>query len=200
MEPVVQATQAPPSADAEHLPRSSTSARWVAAGSAVVVGIGLGLLGTALVAPGQSLAVPTAIVAAVGGGVVLVAWVVASFRASRQAGWVFAVGVAAVTVMACIWTFEFTLPAAIEWSNATAQAQDTFNRLQHAVGKQPWHSAAAALYRPRQRFDWSASGALQGMRRLDARGTCPDVRLQRSGHDWRSRLHRPTVGVLRRRM
>jgi hypothetical protein len=129
---MVQATEAPPSAGVEHLPGSSSSARWVAAGAAVVIGIALGLLGTVLVAPGQSLAVPTAIVGAVGGGIVLVSWVVASFRARRQAGWVLAVGVAVVTVLACLWTFEFALPAAIEWSNATAQAQDTFNRLQHS--------------------------------------------------------------------
>jgi hypothetical protein len=130
MDAVVQATQAPPSANAEHLHSSSLSARWVAAGAAVVIGVGLGLLGTVLVAPGQSLVVPTAIVAAVGGGIVLVAWVVASFRARRQAGWVFAVGVAVVTVLACVWAFEFALPAAIEWSNATAQAHETFTRLQ----------------------------------------------------------------------
>ncbi len=132
MEFVVQATQARTSADAEQLPGSSSSARWVAGGAAAFIGIALAALGTVLVTPGQSLAVPTAIVAAVGGGIVLVSWVVASFRARRQAGWLLAVGTAAVTVLACLWTFEFALPAGIEWSNATAQAQDTFNRLQHA--------------------------------------------------------------------
>jgi hypothetical protein len=129
---VVQAIQGAASADTEHLPGSSSSARWVAAGAVALIGIALGALGTVLVTPGQSLAVPTAIVAAVGGGIVLVSWVVASFRARRQAGWVLAVGAAVVTVLACLWTFEFALPAAIEWSNATAQAQDTFNSLQHA--------------------------------------------------------------------
>jgi hypothetical protein len=98
----------------------------------VVIGITLGAIGTELVTPGQSLAVPTAIVAVVGGGIVLVSWVVASFRAARQAGWILAVGAAVVTVLACLWTFEFAIPAGIEWSNATAQAQDVFNRLQHS--------------------------------------------------------------------
>lgn len=133
MEGVVQAAQAPTSAEAELLHGASSSERWVAAGAAVFIGIGLGVLGTALVTPGQSLAVPTAIVAAVGGGIVVVSWVLASLRARRQAGWVLAVGAAVVTVLACLWTFEFALPAAIDWSNATAQAQDTFNRLQHSA-------------------------------------------------------------------
>jgi len=130
---VVQAAQAPPSADPEHLPGSSSSARWVAAGADAAIGIALGVLGTVLVTPGQSLAVPTAIVAAVGGGMVLVSWVVASFRVRRQAGWVLAVGAAIVTVLACLWTFQFALPAAIEWSSATAQAQQTFATLQRSA-------------------------------------------------------------------
>lgn len=129
---VVQEAQAPTPADNGLLPGSSTSAQWVAAGAAAAIGIALGALGTVLVAPGQSLAVPTGIVAAVGGGIVLVSWVVASFRARRRAGWVLAVGVAVVTVLACLWTFEFALPAALEWSSATVQAQNTFNRLHHS--------------------------------------------------------------------
>lgn len=98
----------------------------------VVIGIALGVLGTVLVTPGQSLAVPTAIVGAVGGGIVLVSWVVASFRSGRQAGWMLAVGSAVVTVLACLWTFEFALPAAIKWSNATEQAEEVLDRLQHS--------------------------------------------------------------------
>lgn len=116
----------------EHLPSSTPSARWAAVLAAVVIGIALGALGTALVTPGRSLAVPTAIVAAVGGGIVLVSWLDASFRAGRQAGWILAVGAALVTVLACLWTFEFALPATIEWSGATAQAQEAFSRLRHS--------------------------------------------------------------------
>lgn len=100
--------------------------------AAVVIGIALGALGTALVTPGQSLAVPTAIVATVGGGIVLVSWVAASFRAGRQAGWFLAAGAAIVSALACLWTFEFALPAVIEWSNATAQAEEVFNQLQQS--------------------------------------------------------------------
>jgi hypothetical protein len=106
--------------------------RWVAAVTVVAIGTGLGALGSMLVTPGQSLAVPTAIVAAVGGGIVLVAWVVTSFRAGRQAGWIFAVGTAVVTVLGCLWTFQFALAASIEWSDATAQAQAVLSRLQHS--------------------------------------------------------------------
>lgn len=113
-------------------PSNPTSARRARSRRAVVIGIALGVLGTMLVTPGQSLAVPTAIVGAVGGGIVLASWVVASFRARRQAGWILAVGAAVVTVLACLWTFEFALPTAIEWSNATEHAQDTFNKLHHS--------------------------------------------------------------------
>ena len=102
-----------------------------AAVAAVAVGIGLGAFGTAMVTPGQSLAVPTAIVAGIGGALGLVSWVVASFRAGRQAGLIFAVAIAVVTVLAGTWTFEFALPAAIEWSNATAQAQSALSLLGH---------------------------------------------------------------------
>lgn len=125
---MVQVAQTP----TERLPGSSSLARWVAAVAAVVVGVGLGALGTAMVTPGQSLAVPTAVVAGIGGAVVLVSWVVAAFRSGRQAGRIFAVAAGVVTVLAAIWTFEFALPTAIEWSDATAQAQDALSLLQHS--------------------------------------------------------------------
>src|SRR5271163_300675 len=112
---MVHVTEKAPPVQTEQFPHSTPLGQWAAAMAAVVIGIALGALGTVLVTPGQSLAVPTAIVAAVGGGIVLVSWVVASFRARRQAGWVLAVGAAVVTVLACLWTFEFALPAAIEW-------------------------------------------------------------------------------------
>jgi hypothetical protein len=99
----------------------------------VAIGVALGALGTALVTPGRSLAVPTAIVAGIGGAIALVAWVVASFRATRHAGWILAVTVAGVTILASVWTFEFALPAAVEWSGATAQAQDAL----HALSQSP---------------------------------------------------------------
>lgn len=95
-------------------------------------GVGLGVLGTRLVTPGQSLAAPTAWVAGIGGVVVLASWVVASFRVGRQAGWIFAVSVAVVTVLASIWTFEFALPTAIQWSNAATQAQNALSSMQHS--------------------------------------------------------------------
>lgn len=116
----------------ERLPGSAPRARWSAAVVAVVVGLGLGALGTVLVTPGQSLAVPTAWVAGIGGALVLGSWVVASFRAGRQAGWILAVSTAAVTVLAAVWTFEFALPTAIEWSDATVQAQNALSLIQHS--------------------------------------------------------------------
>ncbi len=129
---MAQVTESPAPAPAERLPGSAASAQWATAVTVVVIGIGLGALGTSLLTPGHSLAVPTAIVAAVGGGLLLVAWVVASFRAGRQAAWILAVGTAVATVFACLWTFEFALPASIEWSDATAQAQAIWSRLEHS--------------------------------------------------------------------
>lgn len=129
IEGVVQVAVAPEEQQERERSGSTSRARAVAVLVAVIVGVALGALGSALVAPGHSLAVPTAIVAGIGAAIVLVSWVVASFRANRQAGWIFAVTVAAVTVLASVWTFEFALPASVEWSNATAQAQDALNVL-----------------------------------------------------------------------
>jgi len=117
---------------AERLPQSAASMRWAALVAAVVVGVGLGALGSTLVEPGKSLAVPTAIVATVGGGIAFVAWLVASFRARRQANWIFAVGTVTATVLACLWTFQFALPASLEWSDATGQALGALIRVQHS--------------------------------------------------------------------
>ena len=39
---------------------------------------------------------------------------------------------AVVTVAAAAWTFEFALPSAIEWSNATAEAQLALSQMQHS--------------------------------------------------------------------
>jgi len=117
---------------AELLPSSSPKARWAALVAAVATGVGLGATGNVLVSPGRSLAVPTAIVAGIGAAIVLGSWVVASVRAGRQAGWIFAVGVGVVTVLASVWTFEFALPAAVEWSDATAQAQSALSQVQHS--------------------------------------------------------------------
>ncbi len=129
---VVQVTEVPAQEHVERLPGSTPRAQWTAAVAVVVIGIGLGGVGTVLVTPGHSLAVPTAIVAAVGGGIVLASWVLASFRAGRQAAWIFALGTAVATALACLWTFEFALPIAIEWSNATAQAQDALTLVQRS--------------------------------------------------------------------
>jgi hypothetical protein len=125
-------TEVPAYEHVERFPGSTPKAQWTAAAAVVVIGIGLGAVGTVLATPGHSLVVPTAIVAAVGGGIVLASWVLASFRAGRQAVWIFALGTALVTALACLWTFEFDLPITIEWSNATAQAQDALSLVQRS--------------------------------------------------------------------
>jgi hypothetical protein len=105
---------------------------WLPVGVAIVLGVGLGILGMTLVTVGRSLALPAAIIAGVGGVVVLASWVLASFRPQRRAGWIFAVSAAAATLLATVWTFEFALPAAIALSGATAQAQAALRVLQHS--------------------------------------------------------------------
>jgi hypothetical protein len=91
---------------------------------AVVGGVALGFLGWVLPTPGGPLVAPTAVVAAVGGGLATVAWIVACFRPDRRDLWTFAVAVAAFTVLAAVWTFEFSLPVAMAWdSGATPSAE-----------------------------------------------------------------------------
>jgi hypothetical protein len=99
---------------------------------ALVVGPVLGYLGWVLPSPGGSLVAPTAVVAAAGLATAMVAWVVACFRPAWRDLWTFAVAAAVCTVLAAVWTFEFSLPAAMAWdASATPSAARALLQVQH---------------------------------------------------------------------
>ena len=97
--------------------------RMVTAAILVMAAFGLGYLGWVLPSPGGSLALPTLIVFGIGFVVGIVCWIVTGSRAT-------AVIVAAVTLAASLWTFDFSLPASVSWDpSATSQAQSALARL-----------------------------------------------------------------------
>lgn len=93
----------------------------------VVVGLLLGYLGWVLPSPGGSLVIPTLVVLGVGVFVGLAAGTISVARPSRR--WVrhVALGVLAMTLVACVWTWEFSFPAFMAWSHATSQATQALN-------------------------------------------------------------------------
>jgi hypothetical protein len=94
--------------------------------------VALGFLGWLLPTPGGSLLVPTSIVFGIGVVISLLAWALGSLGVKRRLFMSFSVVVAAFTVLACVWTFQFSLPAHLEWdSGATNQAQQTLVHLSH---------------------------------------------------------------------
>jgi hypothetical protein len=134
---VVLTVDAPAAPEAEAQP-SQRSGKWGLLG-ALPVGFVLGYLGWVLPSPGGSLAVPTAIVGAVGAAAAGVAWVVACFRPSWRDLWAFAVTTLVLTVLAVVWTFQFSLAAAMAWDlHATPSAKSFLLQVQrgphHANG------------------------------------------------------------------
>jgi hypothetical protein len=95
----------------------------LAAAVAVLVAVGLGWLGWVLPVPGGSLVVPTAVVAAVGTALAGVCWLGTRSR-------LLAASVVGVTAVAAVWTFAFSLPAALAWDpGATTQARAALAQL-----------------------------------------------------------------------
>ncbi len=94
--------------------------------AALLAGVVLGYLGWVLPTPGGSLVAPTAVVAVAGGAVAIVGWVVACFRPAWRDLWTFAVAVAVFTVLAAVWTFEFSLPVAMAWDTGATPAAERF--------------------------------------------------------------------------
>lgn len=120
-------------ASAEEEPQWARGRPLIAILGAIPVGLFLGYLGWILPSVGGSVIVPAMIVFGIGAALVVVCWVVGTFR-HRASVMVFALGAATVTVLASLWTFEFSLPAAISFSNATNEAQAALLRLQHGDG------------------------------------------------------------------
>jgi hypothetical protein len=83
----------------------------------LLIAVVLAYLGWVLPDPGGSLAIPTLIVFGIGSLVALAIWIVTGSIAIAMT----AIG---LSVVASVWTFEFSMPAKVAWgSSATAQAQ-----------------------------------------------------------------------------
>ena len=87
------------------------------------IAILLGYLGWALPSPGGSLVVPTLIVFGIGCAAAVIYWIATGSK-------MVTIVAAAITVVASVWTFAFSLPTSVAWgSNATAQAQVALRQL-----------------------------------------------------------------------
>ena len=101
----------------------------LAVGGGILVGLVLGYLGWALPTPGDSLLVPTLIVAGVGLAIAVVGAIFA-LHPRLTSLWLFCGVVLVLTVVASLWTFQFALPASVAWdASATQQAQTVIARV-----------------------------------------------------------------------
>ncbi len=129
----------------------------LALAAAGAVGVVLGYVGWVLPTPGNSLAEPTAIVLGAGAILVTASWVAACFAPRQRWLWTFAVTTAACTVLAAVWTFVFSFPAALVLDpGATAQAKTDLAGL---GARQDRHGVA-----PRQACSAHASGSVGPLR------------------------------------
>jgi len=105
---------------------------WSSVVGAAAVGLVLGYLGLVLPAPGDSLIIPTGIVAGVGTGIAVGgAILLAVGGTSRQSG-LFAGLVLLFAGLTSVWTLEWSLPAQMAWDrSATTQAQKALRQVQH---------------------------------------------------------------------
>ena len=85
----------------------------------------LGYLGWILPSVGGSVVIPTLIVFGIGLLIVIIGCAVAVDRPQWKP---FAVGAVIATILASIWTFQFSLALQIQFSNATAQATAALQR------------------------------------------------------------------------
>ena len=85
----------------------------------------LGYLGWILPSVGGSVVIPTLIVFGIGLLIVIIGCAVAMDRPRWKP---FAIGAVIATVLASIWTFQFSLALQIQFSNATAQAKAALQR------------------------------------------------------------------------
>ena len=99
----------------------------------ILLGAILGYLGWVLPSVGGSVILPTLVVFGIGAAVALVSALVARKRPRRSALHVFTLGAVIVTILGAIWTFQFSLPASIRFSNATAQAESALSQLNTSV-------------------------------------------------------------------
>lgn len=99
---------------------------------AALIGILLGYLGWTLPRPGGSLIFPTLIVAATGASTVAVSVAFAIWRPRRLRLVTLAPLLTVFTVIAAVWTFQFSLRASMAWdASATPRAQAVLFGLNH---------------------------------------------------------------------
>jgi hypothetical protein len=113
--------------------RTTGAMKWDTPIGIAVAALLLGCLGWILPSVGGSLVVPTLIVFGTGAVVAVAVWVVGRRRNQRLKLSGLAIGVALVTVLASVWTLEFSLPVALWLSNATSQAQAALAPLRSAA-------------------------------------------------------------------
>jgi hypothetical protein len=98
----------------------------------LVVGVCLGVTGWLAPSPGASLAVPALTVFGAGATLAMAAWVMASFVPQRRAVWGFSLTVGVCTLLATVWTVEFSLPTSMAMDgSATMEAQAALIRVEH---------------------------------------------------------------------
>jgi hypothetical protein len=87
-------------------------------------GVALGYAGWVLPTAGGSVLIPTFVVFGIGAVVALAGWALAIVRPGRHGPLAFAAVVGLCTLVASVWTFQFSLAARVSWgSDATTQAQ-----------------------------------------------------------------------------
>jgi len=96
----------------------------------VLVGFILGYLGWVLPSPGESLVTPTLIVAGTGLGISVCGALFAFLPPHRLEAVTWAGVVLTFTLLASVWTYQFSLPAHVAWdSSSTARAKAILFRL-----------------------------------------------------------------------
>ncbi len=113
--------------------RSTGDMKWATPFGIAIAALLLGFLGWTLPSVGGTLVVPTLVVFGTGALLAVAALVVGRHWHQRLRLNGLAMGVALVTILASVWTLEFSLPAALWFSNATSQAQAALAPLRAAA-------------------------------------------------------------------
>ena len=99
----------------------------------MLLGAILFYLGWVLPSIGGSVIVPTTVVFGVGVAAALVGALVARTRPRRWALYLFPLGAVLVSILGAIWTFQFSLPTSIQFSNATTRAELALSQLKTSL-------------------------------------------------------------------
>jgi hypothetical protein len=117
-----------PPAESREIPENRT-VRSLAIPALFVVTLLLGYLGWILPSVGGSVIVPTGIVFGIGLCAVVIGCILAAYRPQWK---LFAIGAIVGTILASVWTFQFSLAMQVEFSRATTQANAALSALEHS--------------------------------------------------------------------